>query len=253
MSHIDRLSSCVPKLGTQEALNLEKAMLENVVSGDTNAALSFWCAERSIVVPKRMQAIDAFDDATSKSNQDGWPVFIRNTGGDATPQGEGILNISYAYAVPPKHKPSIEEAYNELCHPISEFLLTLNAKPECLFVPGSFCDGKYNVGVAGKKIAGTAQRWGMRKDKEKTVVLFAHALILVGADITSGTSAINRLYQYCGRKDRVTPSAHTNISDLVPTTNEKQLINKLAAFLQVRYTKLLHKRLADLSPPTTTL
>lgn len=253
MNHLDRLPSSVPTLGTLEALKHEKTMIDNVISGVTNAALTLWCAEQSIVVPKRMQAVDFFENATLKSRQEGWPVFVRNTGGDATPQGDGVLNISYAYAVKPECKPTIEEAYHELCNPISEFLISLGSQPECLSVPGSFCDGKYNVGVGGQKIAGTAQRWGVRKDSEKTVVLFAHVLILVGADISLGTAAINRLYQYCGRDDYITPSAHINILDLAPHANKNHLITKLATFLQSRYAKLLRKRMAELHPPTITL
>ncbi|MFQ3191483.1 MAG: octanoyl-[GcvH]:protein N-octanoyltransferase [Paraglaciecola sp.] len=242
MNHLNSMPAQVPILGTEAALAHEKSMLERVTSGQVDQALSIWSAQQSIVVPKRMLSLASFAQASAKSAKEGWPVYARNTGGDATPQGYGVLNVSYAYAVMQQSKPSIKHAYHELCTPISDFISTLGYQPEYLSIPAAFCDGKYNIGVVGRKLAGTAQRWAARKDEQKTTVLFAHALILVNANISKGTSAINRLFKYCGQEQSVEEEAHINMADLVCGRKNNQLINELAIFLQPRYANLLQTR-----------
>ena len=237
MNHTEALSRATPIVDINQALEHERLMLESVVKGEAEYSLSIWSAEQSIVVPKRIASNDRFASAAEKSTQSGWPVSIRNTGGDATPQGKGILNVSYAYAS--NKKPSIEQAYLDLCKPIADFISSLGHAPEYRSVPNAFCDGKFNVGSQGRKIAGTAQRWATRKDRPKSTVLFAHALILVNADIEKGTDAINHLYQNCARSECVEPAAHLNIAELTPGARVADLSNELAAFLHQRYSLLL--------------
>lgn len=241
MNHTRTLPATIPTVDISQALEHERLMLEHVVTGKAENALSIWSAEQSLVVPKRLCSNSKFAVAAEKSRQNGWPVSIRNTGGDATPQGKGILNVSYAYAL--DSRPSIEAAYLDLCRPIADFIASLGHKPEYRCVPNAFCDGKFNVGSQGRKIAGTAQRWAIGKNKQKSSVLFAHALILVNADIEKGTYAINSLYKDCSRPERVEPHAHINIADLYPPAKTDSLCYELATFLHQRYSLLLSAQL----------
>lgn len=194
------------------------------------------------MVPRRFLRIEKFKRAAKVSMEDGWPVFIRNTGGDATPQGPGIVNVSYAYVCAPQTRPSIERCYLELCEPIITAIESLGHQAACQFVSGSFCDGAYNVATNGRKIAGSAQRRCARKHGQRLPVIFAHALILVDADIEGGVAAINRFYKACGQTPSVDPSAHTNAADLDVHRDPGVLVRDLAAFLEDRYSAALRVR-----------
>jgi len=61
--------------------------------------------------------------------------------------------------------------------------------------PGAFCDGKYNVLVDGRKIAGTAQRCTRRGPGG---ALLAQAMLIVDADPAELTSAVARFYERAG-------------------------------------------------------
>jgi lipoate-protein ligase A len=64
--------------------------------------------------------------------------------------------------------------------------LHIHARP-CA-VTGSFCDGRFNLAVGLRKIAGTAQYWRCAGDRH---AVLAHALLLVKADTTALTTLAN--------------------------------------------------------------
>ena len=49
------------------------------------------------------------------------------------------------------------------------------------FVPGSFCDGQYNLVIGGRKITGTAQRW-LAPGQDHGGAVLAQAMLLVAGD-----------------------------------------------------------------------
>ena len=78
----------------------------------------------------------------------------------------------------------------------------------------SFCDGRFNVAVEGRKLAGTAQRWRACSSRDGDWAILAHAIVLVDAAIEDGVAAVNRFYEYCEIEDRITPESHVNFSEL---------------------------------------
>ena len=105
---------------------------------------------------------------------------------------------------------------------------------------GSFCDGDYNVVIANRKFAGTAQRRSWRRMQGRQAVLFAHALILLDADIQGSVAAINQFYSDCQQFQHIVPDAHVNLSDLA---NRDQIMTseKCAELLHQRYSEMLHQ------------
>ena len=222
----------------EHALSNETEILADVVSGEIDKALSIWTTSNSIVVPRRLQRHDSFEYARRRSENKGWPVFLRESGGGATPQGSGIINVTYAF-VCQKH-PSIQDSYEKLCDPIKEIARDLSLPVWTGAVEGSFCDGDYNVVIANRKFAGTAQRRSWRRVQGRQAVLFAHALILLDADIQGSVAAINQFYSDCQQFQHIVPDAHVNLSDLA---NRDQIMTseKCAELLHQRYSEMLHQ------------
>ena len=79
-------------------------------------------------------------------------------------------------------------------------------------MPGAFCDGRFNVTVAGREFAGTAQRW---RPMAGGHAVQAHALMLIRTLDEVAITALNRFYRDC-RIDRVIDAgAHVGLHDLV--------------------------------------
>ena len=74
---------------------------------------------------------------------------------------------------------------------------------------GSFCDGRFNLAVAGRKLAGTAQSW--RRVAGVPVVL-AHAVIVVDADPQALTEAANAFERDLGSGRRYRAEALTSVA-----------------------------------------
>ncbi len=138
----------------------------------------------------------------------GWPVALRRSGGGVVPQGPGLLNLSLASRVeaPPA---SFDRVYAHLCAVLARALagLGIDARPRA--VEGSFCDGRWNLAVGVRKIAGTAQYW--RRGGGQQAVL-AHALLLVDADVELLTARANEFEAALGSQRRYRADAHTTVA-----------------------------------------
>ncbi len=219
-------------------------MLDEVVRSERLQSLAFWTTDQCLVVPGSYLKKPFFHSAAARSSAEGWPVFARETGGDVVPQGSGILNISFALRSPE----TVETVYRMLCDPIGSLIPRGIADTRCATVPGSFCDGRFNVAAGGRKLAGTAQRWKSITSPSGVRAVFAHALLLVDADIQSGIDAINRFYQYCGLEQRITADAHINLSELIDIASGDSGLARLVRELEPKYkTTLEHAH----SPPAT--
>ena len=188
-------------------------MLHRVASGASAFELELWQTAPCLVAPRAMARLAGFRRACAESASAGWPVHLRDTGGGLVPQGAGIANISFAYASRPRDKPSIKAAYQRLCAPILRELRRLDLACGLGAVDGALCDGLYNVNVAGRKFAGTAQRWRRMSGGTGQIAVFAHAVLLIRPDTPAAVEAANRLYEGCGVGKRVRPEAHTALSE----------------------------------------
>ena len=221
-----------------QALEQERVLFSDVFSGKFSTALSIWTTSRSLVVPRRFTHNSNFARAKKKSRERGWPVVVRDSGGGVTPQGDGILNVTYAYVC--HRHPSISEVYNEICDPVIRLANEFGEKASCGHVNGSFCDGQYNVVCRARKLAGTAQRRSRQRGPASKAVLFAHALILVDHDLVSSTHALNQLYQDLDDQLTVNAEAHVNLNNLsmeLPTRS----MEEVAYFLHQQYSQFLSK------------
>lgn len=198
-----------------DALNAEQRLIEEFKNSLVNYHIAWWTTTKSLIAPRSFKRFHTIENAKNLSASSGWPVYFRQTGGDVTPQGEGILNIAVAFALDPTERPTISAVYEIFCAPIIQWLEEHGCAAQTGFVPGSFCDGEYNIVVSARKVAGTAQRWTRVRAVESRQIVFAHALLLVDANVDEGVNAINRLYENCSLDRSVQKSVHVNVSDVL--------------------------------------
>jgi lipoate-protein ligase A len=121
------------------------------------------------------------------------------------PQGPGVSNIVLAFNAPRKF--TIEDAYRLLVDVIVRGFGALGQNLRPGETPGSFCDGAWNLSLAGRKLVGTAQHWRPVRGQRPRVL--AHAMILTD-DPGPGAQAIAEMHRDLGLGP-IAPEVHTSI------------------------------------------
>ena len=228
------MSNARPLLQKFESANQGLAAeleLLDAVCDTADSAVLVWQTNQSLVVPATFARTSGFQPAAERSAQRGWPVALRPTGGGTTPQGPGILNVALALRSDSRARMTIDAAYRAICAPLQDAFAELGLRTTCQAVPGSFCDGRYNIVLNKRKLAGTAQRWRLAVKAAGHHIL-AHALILHSADVAAVTQAINAFHSDLGMNDPVLPAVHTTLADTGSGIGQEQLARLLHKHLQ---------------------
>ena len=201
----------IPTSLTIEAgLQAEQDLLASICAGDAEFGLLFWQpSDHALVMPRRLNRLPGFEQACDISAAAGWPVLLRETGGEPVPQSASTINIALVYA-PPRSEGDlnrIETGYRRLCDPICELLDELGGQSSLGEIDGAFCDGRFNVNLDGRKMVGTAQRWRQSQGGQRPVGL-VHGAMLMDNERESMVGAVNRFNEACGLEQRVRAESH---------------------------------------------
>lgn len=205
----------VQRLSAEHGLDAERALLDATFAGQRDSGLLFWQPlEQSLVMPRRLSRLEGFAAAEAACAALGWPIALRDTGGEPVPQSPAVLNVALVYAIPPSdnEQTRIETAYLRLCQPLCDWLAALGLEAGLGEVEGAFCDGRYNVNLSGRKLVGTAQRWRRRPSDGRYVVL-AHGAILMENQREPMVAAVNAFYENCGLEERVRSASHVALEE----------------------------------------
>jgi len=201
----------LPDVPNPEAsLRAELDLLDRLALGEGATTGYLVRHPRCLVVTRREASFAGFDRARQVLAGEGWPVAVRASGGSCVPQGPGMLNVGLVFPRPAGW--SLEQGYRLICDSLAAWLRTFGIEAVPGEVPGSFCDGRYNLQVAGRKLVGTAQRVGGAAGHQAVLV---HACILNDVDVVETTEAVNRFYRLCGQNRRFDPDACTSLRQLL--------------------------------------
>lgn len=197
----------IESLDAGAALTREMDMLAAVSEAPFERRFWVWQSPQALVAPKKMASLPGFEAVADQMAVRSWPVHLRATGGDVTPQGAGIVNVTHVYSINRARDFSIEAEYDRLCAPIEA---VLGAGASRGWSPGAFCDGAYNVQLHGKKFAGTAMRFRPAKGDRSRMAVMAHALMLMSPLTEPPVSALNAFLGGLGETRRIDLSAHSS-------------------------------------------
>jgi lipoate-protein ligase A len=221
--------SSVISLRVEAGLQAEQDLLASVCAGDAEFGLLFWQPDdRALVMPRRLSRLPRFERACEVSAANGWPVLLRETGGEPVPQSAATVNIALVYA-PPRSEGDhgrIETAYHRLCGPICQLLEELGGAASLGEVDGAFCDGRFNVNLDGRKMVGTAQRWRQSKGGQRPVGL-VHGALLLENERDSMVAAVNRFNEACGLEQRVRAESHIALHERFPAPHALERLEGL--------------------------
>jgi lipoate-protein ligase A len=170
------------------------------------AGAHLWQAPVGLVVPRRYTLLPGW--AAARAAQAG-ELQVRASGGGLVPQGPGVWNLSLAWAAASAMPTNTDAVYRALCGELAAAFARLGIEATPQPVTGSFCDGRYNLAVDGRKLVGTAQAW--RRVEGQPIVL-AHAVIVVDADPVELTARANAFEAALGTDTRYRADALTSVA-----------------------------------------
>jgi lipoate-protein ligase A len=112
-------------LTVEQGLHAEQELLAAVCRGERDAGVLFWRpTDHALVMPRRMSRLDNFEAACAELAIAGWPVLLRETGGEPVPQSHSTVNVALVYVAPRSEGDHgrIENAYERLCLPLCDVL-----------------------------------------------------------------------------------------------------------------------------------
>lgn len=218
----------------ETSIRYDEELLLRVGRGEIGPCICLKTAPQCLVVTRREARMENFTQARTALAAEGWPLVVRCSGGSCVPQGVGMLNLSLIY---PRVKGwTLDEGYLLLCEPLRRLLNSYGLNAETGEVPASFCDGRYNLQLGGKKLVGTAQRWAGVNRAQAAVL--AHACLLVDLDLHEVTGKLNQLYRLCNNAQQFDPTACTCLRaelppapQLAPADFVAEVAQRLAALL----------------------
>lgn len=156
----------------QEKVARDEALLGDVAAGRLGPILRLWTSGPSLVLG-RLEARRLEQAGRLVSQFGELPVLVRPSGGTAVPHGPDDLNLTLCY--PAWEVPAAPEtAYRLLLAGLKRALRNaLGVEAGSGWVPGSFCDGRFNLVVGRRKVAGTAQA-------QRRGAVLVHATLMVG-------------------------------------------------------------------------
>lgn len=225
---IKRLTKIEP-VDITEGLEIESDFYDQVCKGDIDLGYFLWRSKKALVVPRTAIRKKNFDMACDVSKRKSWPVVVRGTGGELTPQCESFFNLSIFIRCK-DITIGINESYGVICELLVGWLKQQGIKADCHSIDGAFCDGEFNVNIDGKKIAGTAQRW--RKIKTKSSVkeekaLLLHAVFLCDGDLDAMWKICNQFYRHCDVEPFIESEKHTSLAHVLNLSGDDFVVNKV--------------------------
>ncbi len=204
----------------QRNMDLDAELGQAVAKGQRPPLIRLWRAgfRAGIGVSRKDVASSAGEQAMAQLKAAGCEVVVRETGGTAVPQGEGVFHVSYLFPRPAEAV-TTDDFYRLLCYPLIDWLGTLGCEGTIGSLPGSYCDGNYNILVSGRKLIGTAQAWrgglaGMKSSRPGYIL--AHACVVVDFDMQWAEELINHFYSLSGNPYRVAAGTSITLRDALP-------------------------------------
>ena len=205
------LESVAAPILASEGIRLESELVNRVCrEGRPRAAV--WQARRALIVTAREARMPGFAQASAALAARETPVLVRESGGGAVILGPGVIVLSLVDVLGADESGApapIFRGFESLRSVVEQALAPWNCRVAFGSVRSSYCDGRYNLTLGGRKFAGTAQRH--RAGANHAVL--AHAAVMVDCDVAEHLACIARFLGSCGLEGRFDPASCLTVRD----------------------------------------
>jgi len=159
-----------------EAYGYVRAVFDQVASGERPPTVSITPSTRHVGVTRRDTFRPGFADAVRASNEEGYPVLVRGSGGGATAAGLGTFGFSIIRPADAEEaKRSIRDRYDEAAALALGAFGRLGVRASVGEVRDEFCPGDHSIRWGdwedGVKLVGIAQRLTRRATSVGGIVI----------------------------------------------------------------------------------
>ena len=157
----------------EDGFGLQQTVHEEVAGGSRGSAALLWTSSRYVGATYPETRLPGFGVAARLSEEAGFPVLVRNSGGGAVAANEGSISFSLTFPVEDLRR-GLYDRYTEGVNLVVAALAKLGVAAEAGEVEGEFCPGAYSVrsgGYSGTKVAGLAQRVTQRAARVEALIL----------------------------------------------------------------------------------
>lgn len=119
--------------------------------------IHFWQLPKTLILGMKDSRVPYFNEALKAVHKEGYHLLLRNAGGLGVISDTGILNVSLILPKDTITALSIDDGYQSMVDWLEQTCFG-KLGIEIGEVADSYCPGKYDLSINGKKIAGIAQR-----------------------------------------------------------------------------------------------
>ncbi len=150
-------SQFAPQHDALASFALDDALCEAVGQKRSLPIARSWIHDKTIVLGIQDGRLPELKEGVEFLKKDGWNVIVRNSGGLAVVLDQGIYNLSLILHEKDNGL-SIEKAFETMAALLKMLLAPYGIDFQTGEIIGSYCPGKYDLSVNGKKFAGISQR-----------------------------------------------------------------------------------------------
>lgn len=175
--------------------NEERLFQEAFADEAPSFSLAFWRQSKCLVVPRRWLSKPGIEAAQEAATATGWPVTFRQSGGACVFHGPGVLCVS-GLLVSARDPAPVDRVYEDFADALGAAVSSMGASGVSVGpAPDAPCDGRFNLLVDGRKLAGLAMRRRMRDGRTVSLV---HACLWTRGPLDAPIEAINQFESLLG-------------------------------------------------------
>lgn len=139
-----------------QSFAIDDVLTESIGIGEAEPTMRFWIHDQTVAIGMQDTRLTSFHEGLHYLYANGYDVIVRPSGGLAVVLDTGVLNVSLLLR--DQGRLSIDTGYEQMVTMTSNALSRLGATVQVGEVPESYCPGRYDLTVNGRKIAGISQR-----------------------------------------------------------------------------------------------
>jgi octanoyl-[GcvH]:protein N-octanoyltransferase len=146
-----------PTFDAKSSFAIDDVLCESVGKSESVPVIRAWVHHDTISLGIQDTRLPHLQEGLTFLESRGYRYIARSSGGLAVVLDEGVLNLSLIFAEK-DHRISIDEGFLAMVELIQHMLSPYLTNIEAREIVGSYCPGRYDLSVDGKKFAGISQR-----------------------------------------------------------------------------------------------
>lgn len=140
-----------------QSFAMDDTLCSSIGSEGSPPTVRAWVHQKTVVLGIQDSRLPGLSEGVKFLEDRGYKVIVRNSGGLAVVLDDGVLNLSLILSEK-KNKIEIDQGYDAMVHMTRKILGSYGLHFDTKEISDSYCPGKFDLSVNGKKFAGISQR-----------------------------------------------------------------------------------------------